>query len=465
MNKYLIHNGLIIKGDKTEKGSIEITNNLISNLYYYSELSISAEDFLSSFREKHPDYQIIDTSNKYILAGGIDAHVHFRDPGLTSKGDISSESRAALLGGVTSFIDMPNTNPVCITPESLVEKIKIAEQASSINYAFHLGASNDNSAIIDDVLEGRSEILKKEDFGAVKVFMGSSTGNMLVNDDQTLDHLFEIKSKSVLVHCEVEKIIQKNTQDAIAQYGDEIPIKEHPNIRSRKACILSSINALERAMKKGTRLHLLHISTKEEIEMVKAAKLQNPNIFAETSTNYLWFSDKDYDRLGTKLKCNPAIKSEEDCIALKRAIKEGVIDSIGTDHAPHLEAEKDNPYTKAPSGLPTIGESLGVLWRIFKEEDIELNILAKIFSENIAASLGIDKRGRLEKGNYADIIVVKDDEHIVKRESLAYKCGWSPYEGVELPISVEYAFINGTLAVEEGKTTNINAAKALYFNK
>lgn len=273
--------------------------------------------------------------------------------------------------------------------------------------------------------------------------MGSSTGNMLVDDNSTLSKLFAVKNKPVLVHCEDEAIIKANLAQAAERYGEEIPFTEHENIRSRSACIKSSIKALEMAIKHGTRLVLCHISTKEEMEMVRAAKLNNPEIIAETSCNYLWFTNEDYSRLGSKVKCNPSVKGAQDREALRKGLAEGLIDTIGSDHAPHLLTEKDNKYSKAPSGLPTIQQSLPVLLTIAAQEEIPLTRIAGVFSEKASDLYGLNT-GKIAKGYDADLVIFdKDKEFVVKSEDIKSKCGWSPFEGETLKGSIEAVLVNG----------------------
>ena len=287
--------------------------------------------------------------------------------------------------------------------------------------------------------------LTPEDIAGVKVFMGSSTGNMLVDEVSTLDRIFSIREKPVLVHCEDEATIKSNLNEAILKYGEDIPFSEHEHIRSRKACIKSSIKALEMAIQHGTSLVLCHISTKEELEMVRAAKTQNPNIKAETSCNYLWFSNADYDRLGSKAKCNPSIKTGNDRDALRHGLAAGLIDTIGSDHAPHLESEKSAPYCKAPSGLPTIQQSLPVLMTIAHQEDIPLTRIAAVFSENASELYGLN-RGRIQKGYEADLVVFDyNSEFTVRDEDQKGRCGWTPYAGETLRGVIEMVFVNGKL--------------------
>ena len=292
-------------------------------------------------------------------------------------------------------------------------------------------------------LIGETAVIAAADIAGVKVFMGSSTGNMLVDDKDTLERLFSIKGKPVLVHCEDEKTIKDNLQRAIDKYGEEIPFAEHEHIRSRSACIRSSIKALEMAMKHGTRLVLCHISTKEEVEMARAARLTNPGIIAETSCNYLWFSNKDYERLGSRLKCNPSVKTEDDRRALREALAEGNIDTIGSDHAPHLPSEKDGIYTKAPSGLPSIQQSLPVLLTIAHEEEIPLTRIASVFSEKASDIYGL-KTGKIKEGYAADLVIFDYGQTFtVRAEDQKSKCGWTPYEGETLRGVIEKVYIDG----------------------
>ena len=439
----ILHRPIIITSEKVETGSIVIEDGIIKDVLY-----ADAEDYdfrMSRLLAANPEAQVRELAGKHVIAGGIDAHVHFREPGLTHKADIYTESRAALAGGVTTVFDMPNTNPPTVTAEALKDKIRIAEEKSAVKTGFHIGATNNNAEMICRLVrEGDKQTgIRPEDIAGVKVFMGSSTGNMLVDEKSTLNLLFAIKEKPVLVHCEDEQTIRENLQAAIGKYGEEIPFEEHENIRSRKACIKSSIRALELAIKHGTRLVLCHISTKEEIEMVRAAKSNNPDIVAETSCNYLWFSNEDYSRLGSRAKCNPSVKTPADRQALREALAAGLIDTIGSDHAPHLPSEKEACYTKAPSGLPSIQQTLPVLLTIAAEEEIPLTRIASVFSEKASELYRLD-RGKIAKGQKADLVVFDyEKEFIVKAEDQKSKCGWTPYEGVTLKGVIENVYING----------------------
>lgn len=457
---YLLYNGKLVTGEGIKEAAIFIDGEKISRI-------IPADKLEDGFPKNHTEYETIDLNGKLVFAGGIDAHVHFREPGLTHKADIGTESLAAVKGGITSFIDMPNTKPATVTASALAEKLSLAEGRAFANYGFHLGATNDNFQEIETILETGKDGISGKDFGGIKVFMGSSTGNMLVDDDETLRKIFRIKEKEILVHCEDEETVRENFRRAEEEFGDAIPFERHPAIRSRKACILSSIKALETAIELGTRLHLLHVSTREEAEMVRAAKLSSDNITAETSANYLWFTDQEYHRLGAMMKCNPAIKTPEDRQALRQALRDGVIDTAGSDHAPHLKEEKDRKYPVCPSGVPSIQQSLQVLLTVADEEDIPLSRIASAFSEKAADIFGIKDRGYLKEGYYADLAIVDMDAvQTVTSEGLAYKCGWSPYENEMLKGVVTDVFVNGQRVVEDSVQASMKPfGQRLVFEK
>ena len=435
MRRLLLKNATIVKGSSSAIGHVAIEDDRIKEVRY---------GMLPSGWNGG-----VDLSGKILMAGGIDAHVHFREPGLIRKGDIASESAAALLGGITSFMDMPNTIPPTTNLSSLHDKLRLAEKSSLANYGFHIGATNDNVGqirrYIDLGLGGR--------FAGIKVFMGSSTGNMLVDRESALEEVFKVKGKTILVHSEDEGIIRKNIEEAVLVHGDDIPISMHPRIRSREACIKSTEKALSLAVKYGTRLHILHVSTAEEVEMIRDAKRVNPFITAETSANYLFFCDEDYERLGGRLKCNPAVKTKADRNALRMALTDGTIDTIGSDHAPHLAEEKDNPYLKCPSGMPTIQQSLPAAVTVALNCGIPMERIASAISEKPAEIFGICDRGFLREGYYADLVVI-DPEKEYTVENPAYKCGWTPYEGCRLKGAVEKVWINGSLAVNDGRLSS-----------
>ncbi len=483
MARILLTGATIVTGASSKKGALAIDGERIAGIWYRSNSESDDSEAMRAF----PDAEVIGLEGKVLMAGGIDAHVHFREPGMEWKADTGSEPKAALLGGVTSFIDMPNTIPPTTDAKALQDKLDRARRRSWANYGFHLGATNGNAAMLREYLaEGLGE-----KFGGIKVFMGSSTGNMLVDDKDALSDLFRIQGKPILIHSEDEGIIKANLEAAKAKFGEDIPFSEHPQIRSRKACIRSTAKALAMAIEYGTRLHVLHVSTAEEVEMIRAAKIHNPNITAETSANYLWFSDKDYETLKGKVKCNPAIKSDSDREALRKGLAEGIIDTIGSDHAPHLLSEKERPYLACPSGMPSVQQSLSVAMTvagIFNEGkeagQLTLSRIASAFSEKPAGILGIKERGSLKVGNYADLIVIDPErEYSVQShsnsaannpepgysvqnpavdlaenapepnysvEKTACKCGWSPYDGVKLKGMIDKVFLNGIQVIADG---------------
>lgn len=455
----LLSGASIATAQQVRQGALLIEGETISKIWYLDDKGLTEYEGnsidLKTLEEKvissRPGTEIVHLDGKVLMAGGIDAHVHFREPGMTDKADLASESRAALLGGITSFIDMPNTKPPTTDLQRLDEKRALANGRCYANWGFHIGADNDNA---DDI---RGWLEEGRKFAGVKVFMGSSTGNMLVNDADALKNLFGIHNARVLIHSEDESIIKSNQEKAKAKFGEDIPMAEHENIRSRQACIKSTIKALELAMREGTRLHVCHVSTAEEVEMIRAAKQYNPEITAETSANYLWFCDEDYERLGSKVKCNPAIKTAKDRKALRKALKDGVIDTIGSDHAPHLLSEKDRPYLTCPSGMPSVQQELSVLLTVAAEEDIPLTTIASVMSEKASEMFGIDRRGCIREGWRADLIVIDTNKEFTVGESdegaagAAYKCSWTPYEGARLRGMVEDVYLNGRLVVKGGR--------------
>jgi dihydroorotase len=448
MGTIILHKATVVTAEKEAVGTVIVTGDRISRVIYSDEADYDRLVF--QFIRENPDAEVTDLQGKYLMAGGIDAHVHFREPGLTRKADISTESKAALAGGVTSVMDMPNTSPATISGSALAEKYRLAENRSYVNIGFHIGATNTNSSEIEAILDNRTQT-DPGTVAGVKVFMGSSTGNMLVDDNSAISDVFSIRSKPVLVHCEDENTILENLKKAKAQYGDAIPFSEHEHIRSRRACIKSSIKALEKAIEKGTRLVLCHISTKEELEMARAAKSNNPGIIAETSCNYLWFCNEDYRRLGSHLKCNPSVKTAADRQALREGLASGIIDTIGSDHAPHLLSEKDAGYLSAPSGLPTIQQSLPLLITIAGQEEIPLTRIAAVFSENASDLYGLE-RGKILPGYYADIVIFDKEREFTVRNSDQYsKCGWTPYDGELLKGYIERVLINGHTVLKDGK--------------
>lgn len=461
-NSILLSEASIATSKEVRQGTLLVEDGKIAGIWYRNDdgtVNYDGDNIdFSSLDEKilktrSPQAKLIKLPGKVIMAGAIDAHVHFREPGMTHKADMASESKAALLGGVTSFIDMPNTNPPATSLERLREKAALAEGRCFANWGFHIGADNSNPETLEKCLEeGQANV-----FAGIKVFMGSSTGNMLVDKGNALEDLFSITGARILIHSEDEAIIKANLEKAKEKFGENIPMREHENIRSRTACIKSTIKALEMAMKHGTKLHVCHVTTAEEVEMIRTAKQYNPEITAETSANYLWFCDEDYDRLGSLVKCNPAIKTAADRAALRQAVKDGVIDTIGSDHAPHLMEEKQHPYLSCPSGMPSIQQEISVLLTVASQEDIPLSRVASLISEKTAELFGIEDRGVIKTGMAADLIIIDPNKKFIVGESdegaagAAYKCGWTPYKGAELTGIVEEVFLAGRHVVAGGR--------------
>ena len=393
--------------------------------------------------------QVFDAEGCYVLPGVIDTHVHFRDPGFPDKADFATESRAALAGGVTSVIDMPNTSPQTISLPLLEEKERIAARKSAVNYAFMLGATNDN---IDELLA-----IPPDRYAAIKLFLGSSTGNMLVNNPEALDKLFGQSPKLIVAHCEDEGIIQANMRNCKLEFAgtEHETAALHPKIRSTEACFVSTYKAVERARKYGTRLHIAHLSTATELSLLSNQSLDVKHITAEVTPNHLWFDDRDYAELGNLIKCNPSIKSGDDRVALWSGLIDGTIDTIATDHAPHTLESKRQRYFDAPGGIPSIQHSLQMMLEGFfnptalQRDDHEevlrewLPLIVAKMCHNPATIFGIRERGFIRPGYYADLVVVEPGETRVTRESILYKCGWSPLEGQTFHTRIRQVFLGG----------------------
>ena len=402
--------------------------------------------------------QVFDASGLWLLPGMIDDHVHFREPGYTAKADIASESRAAVAGGVTSFIDMPNTKPATLTHELLEEKYAMASRTSLANYAFYFGASNDNLDAI--------RALDPHRVPGVKVFLCESTGNLCVSDPTALEGVFRESPVTVVVHCEDSHIIHANLDHAKAEHGDDIPMRLHPEIRSREACFESTKWAVETARRNGTRLHVLHVSTADELAMFEPGPITGKKITAETCVHFLRYSDADYAALGGKIKCNPAIKAASDREALTRALADTRIDILATDHAPHLESEKANPYTRCPSGIPLIQFALQSALECVFRGDFTLERLVEAYAHAPATLFAIEDRGYLREGYFADLTLV--DPHkpqTVRKDQVLSKCGWSPFEGDTFRSSVAATFVNGNLVARDGKALDAPPGMRLGFNR
>ena len=434
--KYLIKNATVVNEGESFEASVYIADGKIAKIVRKGEV-FDAENAI-----------VIDATGKYLIPGLIDEHVHFREPGLTQKADIYTESRAAVAGGVTSFMDMPNTVPQTVNHELLQQKFDIAAEKSLANYSFYLGATNDN---LDEV----AKINPKEVCG-VKLFMGSSTGNMLVDQKEALERLFKEAPCLIAVHCEEESIIKRNTQlyKELAEKGEiKADATIHPLVRSAEACYQSSAKAVELAEKTGARLHIMHISTAKELSLFRNdISIENKKITAETCPHYLFFNDKNYGDKGFAIKCNPAIKSAIDQQALQQALTSGLIDTIGTDHAPHLREEKftDNYFT-AKSGFPSIQNCLNILLLLYQKNVISLPQIVNLMCHHPALLYQIDRRGFIREGYHADLAIVDPNiTQTICNEDMHYKCGWTPYNGTEIHSQVTHTFVNGNLVYENG---------------
>ncbi len=402
--------------------------------------------------------RVMDAKGRLLLPGMIDDQVHFREPGASDKGTIYSESRAAVAGGITSYMDMPNTNPNTVTLEALESKYQIAAESSAANYAFYLGATNDNIDVI------RS--LDPKQACGIKVFMGASTGNMLVDREESLDKIFRDAPVLVATHCEDSPTIKRNEDKMRAKYGDDVPIAMHPMIRSEEACYLSSSLAVDLAKRHGTRLHVLHLTTAREMKLFEDKPLDEKRITAEVCVHHLFFSDKDYDLKGAFIKCNPAIKRSSDRDALRQALKEGRIDVVATDHAPHLLEEKLGNYFQAPSGLPLVQHALPMMLELCRDEYLSLEMLVEKTSHAPARLFAIEERGYLREGYWADLVLVDYDHAFrVERDDVLYKCGWSPLEGMRLRSSIAATFVNGQLAYHHGRVMDQLQGARLSFQR
>jgi dihydroorotase len=442
----LIKNAKIVNEGKTFDGDILIENEIIKQI----DVSISA---------KWPDVTIIDAEGKHVLPGAIDDQVHFREPGLTHKGNIETESKAALAGGITSFIEMPNTNPQTTTVEKLEEKFAIAAKTSSANYSFMFGGTNDN---LDEILK-----VDETAVAGLKLFLGSSTGNMLVDDPKVLETIFKSTNMVISVHCEDEATIRENLKQHIEAYGEDIPIEKHPVIRSQEACYLSSSTAIKLAKETGARLHVFHLSTGIETNLfTNKIPLKDKKITAEVCIHHLWFSSEDYKEKGTHIKWNPAVKSAEDRAQLWEALLDDRIDVIATDHAPHTIEEKSNVYTKAPSGGPLVQHALTAMLEMYHKGKISIEKIVEKMCHNPAILFDVKDRGYIKEGYYADLVLVDlNSPWTVKKENILYKCGWSPFEGATFKSRITHTILNGELVYHNFKFSNVKAAKRLTFNR
>lgn len=448
MKTTLIQNACIVNEGQMFQGSVLIKGERIVCIYKGDDTpSLSVMESLD---------EIIDARGKYLLPGLIDTHVHFRDPGLTHKADMESESRAALAGGVTSFIDMPNTLPQTTSLKAWQDKMAYAATHAKANYAFYIGATEDN---FDE--------LSKADYTkvpAVKLFMGSSTGNMLVDADASLKRIFAELPALIAVHCESEALIQANKAKYIAEAGEDLTVAYHSRIRDEEVCFQSSERAVRLAREYGTRLHLLHVSTQKELSLLEAGDLQDKKITAETCPHYLWLSDEDYARYGSLIKCNPALKHPSDRAALLDALRMGLIDTLGSDHAPHLLSEKQGNALTAVSGCPSIQFNLLLMMEFVNQEMLEMSALVEKFCHAPATLYRIQDRGFIREGAYADLVLVEPEQWTLTKADILSKCAWSPYEGWTFSHRVSCVFLNGSKVYEAGRFYEAQAKNLIFKN-
>lgn len=453
MKNLLLKNGTIVNEGEVFRGSIVICDERISEVIRESD-----PQYVSRIKSAEKKAEVIDLTGLHVFPGVIDSHVHYREPGDGKKGTIETESRASVLGGVTSFMDMPNNNPPALTLSLLEEKFKSAAKSSYANYSFYLGAGKDNIQEIRNVDPKR--------ICGVKLFMGSSTGNLAVEDNAAVDSIFKYCPTLLAVHCEDNSIISANLKTAIEKYGAEIPPKEHPAIRSAAACLKSSQRAVKLANRYNTRLHILHITTKEETKMLEGVK--NPDITAEACPTYLWFCSKDYRKYGNLIKCNPAVKDEEDMLAIRKALKDGVLKTVGSDHAPHLLSDKLKPYADCPSGIPLGQYLFQIMLTLSKEGVFTLEEVADRTAHSPARCFKIKDRGFIREGYFADLAIAelnRPSDSPVQPQTL---CGWSPFSEKgprAFPCSVVHTIINGEFAVKDGQITGKRSGKRLEFDR
>ena len=444
MEKTLLKNARMVSDGKITEGDLLIDGKRIARID--RDLSDATA-------------RVIDLEGNYLLPGLIDDQVHFREPGLTHKGDIASESRAAVAGGITSFMEQPNTVPQTTTLKKLEEKFEMGARSAYANYSFPLGGTNDN---LEEIKR-----LDKNACSGIKLFLGSSTGNMLVDDQTVLERIFRSTEMVICAHCEDEGTIRGNASRYQELYGEDIPVKYHPLIRSEEACYLSSSQAIALARETGARLHVFHLSTGKETALFRNdIPLSEKKITAEACIHHLWFSDEDYETKGAYIKWNPAVKTATDREQLWEAVLDGRIDILATDHAPHTLEEKAQPYTRCPSGGPLVQHVLPALMEKFQEGVIPLETIVQKMCHNPAILFNVRERGYLREGFYADLTVVSPNTPwTVNKENILYKCGWSPFEGQRFQSSVLYTFVNGHLAFEKGRISGKRNAMRLTFDR
>lgn len=446
MNRYLIKNAKIVNEGVIFEGDVLVENDLI----------VEVSDNISL---KSSDCMIIDAEGNYLLPGVIDDQVHFREPGLTRKGDIESESRAAVAGGITSYIEQPNTVPNAVTQEILEEKYKIAAEKSFANYSFMMGATNDN---LEEVLK-----TNPKNVAGIKIFLGSSTGNMLVDNEAVLEKIFACTSMLIAVHCEDEMTIKNNLEKYQEEFGEDVPVTAHHLIRSEEACYISSSKAVALAKKTGARLHVFHLSTAKEMELFSnKIPLEDKKITAEVCVHHLWFTNDDYATKGNLIKWNPAVKTANDRKVLWEALNDGRIDVIATDHAPHTLDEKKQKYLQAPSGGPLVQHALVAMFEAHHQGKISVEKIVEKMCHNPAKIFKIEKRGFIKEGYFADLVIINAGlPWSVKKENILSKCGWSPFEGFTFKSRITHTFVNGKLVYSGFKVKDIRAGQRMLFDR
>lgn len=443
MLDYLILNAKVVNQSKITELDVAIKDGVITKIAQNLSSQVAKE--------------VIDAKNMWLLPGLIDDQVHFREPGLTHKGDIQTESIAAIVGGVTSYFDMPNNNPPISSRLDLERKYALALGRSAANYAFYMAASNDN---LEEI-----KALEKGEACGVKIFMGASTGNILVDNINTLEGIFANSQNMLVTHCEDTPIIEANEKAALAKYGDNIPMYEHGHIRSREACLKSSQLAVSLAKKFAADLHILHLTTADEMALLdEGFDVAAKKITGEACVHHLWFNQDDYEQLGTKIKCNPSIKLESDRLALLDAINSGKINIVATDHAPHTLAEKTNKYMQAPSGLPLVQHHLSMLLDLHQQGAMSLELLVQLACHNPAIRFGVKNRGFINEGYFADLVLINPaGAYDVNKDNILYKCAWSPLEGHKFDHNIFATWVNGIKVFADGKVLHTKAGKRLEF--
>lgn len=449
MNKLVIKNASVVNEGNIFKADVIVVGNSIESIFYHTDKSTLTHDYSG--------YEIIDATGKYLFPGVIDDHVHFREPGLTYKADMHTESMAAVAGGVTSIMEMPNTNPNATSIHVLEQKFDLAAEYCLTNFSFYLGVSKDNL----------SEIIKvnPSNICGIKLFMGSSTGYMMVNDSYSLEKTFAESPTIIAAHCEDEKIIQQNLLRLQKTISRELIAAHHPEIRSEEACYRSTATAIEYAQKYNSRLHILHLSTAKEVSLFENKyHLSQKKITSEACTHHLWFDNRDYAKLGNKIKCNPAIKSKEDKNNLRQGLLNNKIDVVATDHAPHTLEEKEKPYINAPSGIPLIQHSLVAMLELYHQGVFTLEMIVDKMCHAAALLYNIEKRGFIKENYFADLVLVDlNAPWLVNKQNILYKCAWSPYESSVFRSKVITTIINGKIVYNNGNVVENSKGKRLIF--